>query len=128
MTNENENFAVEHVTGVADPVTLARIAHEVNRAWCAYNGDDSQPAWEDAPEWQQESAINGVFFHRAHPDAGDAASHENWMRQKIEDGWSYGPTKNPEAKTHPCIVPFENLPPEQQFKDRLFRTIVHAGS
>lgn len=30
--------------------------------------------------------------------------------------------------THHCLVPFDRLPPEQQFKDRLFRTIVHAAA
>lgn len=111
-----------------DPEVVAKIAHEVNRAWCAFNGDLSQPAWEDAPEWQRSSAINGVAFHRANPDAGDSASHDSWMAEKLGDGWVYGEVKDPEAKTHPCIRPFEELPADQQFKDRLFRTIVHAAS
>ncbi len=106
---------------------VARIAHEVNRAWCEFNGDHSQPAWADAPEWQRSSAILGVEFHRANPGAGDSASHDSWMAQKIADGWVYGHAKNPEAKRHPCIVPFDELPSDQQFKDRLFRTVVHAS-
>lgn len=108
--------------------TAARTSHEVNRAWCQYNGDDSQPAWDDAPEWQRDSAINGAIFHLDNPDAGDDASHQSWMAEKLIAGWVYGEVKNPDAEppTHPCIVPFEDLPREQQFKDRLFRTIVHA--
>lgn len=112
-----------YISGTA-AVNLARVCHEVNREWCAYNGDDSQPAWEDAPQWQKDSAIAGVRFVVGNPDAGDDASHNSWMRQKAADGWVYGETKDPEAKTHPCMVPFEELPREQQFKDRLFRTIV----
>jgi hypothetical protein len=27
---------------------IARVAHEVNRAYCQALGDQSQPAWEDA--------------------------------------------------------------------------------
>jgi len=109
--------------------TVARIAHEVNREWCAFNGDNSQPRWGDAPEWQRSSAINGVAFHRANPDAGDSASHDSWMAEKVAAGWVYGEEKNPDANppTHHCIVPFEELPRDQQFKDRLFRTIVHAA-
>lgn len=109
-------------------IATAKIAHEVNRAWCAFNGDHSQPSWEDAPEWQRKSAINGVNFHRANPEAGDCASHNSWMAEKLADGWTYGEIKDPENKTHPCIRPFEELPKDQQFKDRLFRTIVHAAS
>lgn len=106
---------------------IARICHEANRSWCEINGDHSQPRWEEAPQWQRDSAIAGVAFHRANPDAGDSASHDEWMRHKLADGWVYGPEKDAEAKTHPCLVPFEELPHAQQFKDRLFRTIVHAS-
>ena len=104
---------------------IARVAHEVNRAYCQSLGDFSQPAWEDAPEWQRSSAKLGVELHTS-GDFGPEASHESWMKQKIEDGWVYGPEKNPEAKTHPCIVPFDQLPREQQAKDFIFRAIVHA--
>lgn len=106
----------------------ARVAHEANRAWCAANGDMSQPEWDSAPDWQKASAIQGVKFHMENPDAGDSASHDNWMAVKVADGWVYGPEKNPDATppTHPCIVPFGDLPKEQQVKDAIFRSIVHA--
>ena len=106
---------------------IARICHEANRAWCEFNGDFSQTSWDEAPDWQRTSAINGVAFHRNNPDAGDSASHDNWMREKVADGWVCGPVKDADAKTHPCIVPFGELSPAQQFKDKLFRTIVHAA-
>ncbi|OYX62729.1 MAG: hypothetical protein B7Y88_13835 [Sphingomonadales bacterium 32-64-17] len=105
---------------------IAAAAHAANMAYFRSLGDDSQPEWSDAPDWQVSSAINGVEFHLANPDAGDAASHENWMKQKTEDGWKYGKEKDPEKKLHPCMVPFEKLPPEQQAKDCIFRAIVHA--
>jgi hypothetical protein len=106
----------------------ARIAHEVNRAWCEYNGDFSQTSWENAPAWQKNTARLGVKFHKDNPDADDAASHNSWMTQKLAEGWKHGDVKDPEAQHHPCIVPFEDLPRDQQFKDRLFRTICHATS
>lgn len=104
----------------------ARICHEANRAWCEENGDNSQPTWDDAPDWQISSAINGVVFHSENPNAGDSASHDSWSAEKIADGWVYGAVKDPEAKTHHCLVPFEDLPKNQQIKDALFRSIVHA--
>ena len=42
---------------------IARVCHEVNRAYCEALGDTSQPAWEDAPEWQRKSAMKGVELH-----------------------------------------------------------------
>jgi hypothetical protein len=106
----------------------ARVAHEANRAWCAAHGDMSQPEWTFAPDWQKDSAIMGVQFHIANPDAGDSASHDSWMKQKIADGWVYGEEKNPHSTppTHHCLVPFSELPKVQQTKDALFRSIVHA--
>ena len=106
---------------------IARICHAVNKAWCEETGDFSQKDWDDAEEWQRESAIAGVRFVVANPDAGDAAQHENWMKHKLAEGWVYGPVKDAEAKTHPCLVPFSELPLEQQFKDKLFRTVVLAA-
>jgi hypothetical protein len=93
---------------------------------CLCLGDTSQPGWMHAPAWQKNSAIDGVRFHLANPQATPAASHESWLREKERDGWVYGETKDPDAKTHPCMVPFDQLPPAQQAKDHLFRAIVHA--
>ena len=104
---------------------IARVCHEVNRAYCEALGDMSQPAWEDAPMWQRDSARMGVDLHMS-KNVGPEASHESWMAQKVAEGWVYGPTKDPEAKTHHCIVPFDMLPREQQAKDFIFRSVVHA--
>lgn len=103
---------------------IARTCHEANRAFCISQGDTTQPHWEDAPEWQKESARAGVRLH-LHAYASVEQSHESWMKQKTDDGWVYGETKDAEKKTHPCIVPYSELPPEQRFKDYLFRSIVH---
>lgn len=105
---------------------IAKVAHEANRALCEAFGDASQLPWHDAPQWQRDSCISGVMFHAAHQDAGPEASHNEWMRVKREDGWVWGPTKDVEAKEHPCMVPFNELPVQQQAKDHIFRAIVHA--
>jgi hypothetical protein len=105
---------------------IAQVAHEVNKAYCEAIGDKSQTSWEDAPAWQKESAVLGVMFHVENPDAGPDASHNSWMKQKVDTGWVYGEEKDPEAKTHPCIVPFEELSLSQQVKDYLFRQVVHS--
>lgn len=104
---------------------IARVCHEVNRAYCQALGDNSQPAWEVAPEWQRSSARMGVDLHML-GDFGPEASHIGWMKQKVEEGWKYGAFKDPENKMHPCIVPFAELPREQQAKDFIFRAVVHA--
>lgn len=105
---------------------IAQVAHEINRAYCASLGDTSQPAWADAPEWQQASALAGVDMHLANPDATPEQSHASWLAQKVADGWVYGEVKDAEKKQHPCCVPYDELPPEQKAKDYLFRAVVHS--
>lgn len=105
---------------------VAATCHEANRKLCQLLGDNSQKSWGKSPDWQKESAINGVNFHIANPDAGPKGSHENWMREKLAAGWKHGPEKNVEKKEHPCLVPYADLPSDQQLKDILFVSIVHA--
>lgn len=105
---------------------IAEMAHETNAAYCRSIADYSQPTWSMAPSWQTDSAINGVQFHLDNPNAEASASHESWMKQKLADGWKYGPAKDPVKKEHPCMVPFDKLPEHQQIKDHLFKAIVHA--
>jgi hypothetical protein len=105
---------------------IAVICHEANRALCESFGDLSQRAWPLAEAWQRESAIKGVEFALSHPDAPASAQHDEWMRQKIADGWRYGVVKNVALREHPCMVPFKQLPYEQRVKDFLFRAIVKA--
>lgn len=105
---------------------VALVCHETNRAYCEMLGDTSQLPWDHAPEWQRQSAIKGVRFALANPDAGPSASHDSWLKEKAETGWAYGPTKDAEKKLHPCFVPYEQLPPEQRLKDSLFIGIVRA--
>lgn len=103
---------------------IAQVCHEANRAYCTSLGDNSQPPWEDAPEWQRKSARDGVKFVLANHHAPVSANHEAWMAAKLADGWQWGPKKDPEKKLHPCLVPFGELTKEQQAKDHLFRAIV----
>ncbi|WP_411727372.1 RyR domain-containing protein [Methyloglobulus sp.] len=107
---------------------IARVAHEINRAYCLALGDTSQPEWKNAPDWQKSSAINNVNFHIANPDAGADHSHIEWMAEKESKGWKYGLVKDPDKKEHPCFLPYEELPTEQKAKDYIFRGVVHALS
>lgn len=108
--------------------TIARVCHEVNRAICESFGDMTQPPWGQAAEWQRDATFNAVRFALENPSAPASAQHDAWMADKHADGWRFGETKDPEAKTHPCLVPFEQLPPEQRVKDATYKAIVNAMS
>lgn len=104
----------------------AQAAHEVNRAYCQALGDESQAPWDEAPDWQKQSAREGVREVIKNPDIAPGASHEGWLRAKKRDGWVYGPVKDPDKKEHPCMVDFFDLPVEQRAKDYLFIATVRA--
>jgi hypothetical protein len=109
---------------------IAIVAHEANRAYCKTLGDNSQPSWDDAPDWQKNSAIAGVKFHldalQSGVEPAPSASHDSWLAEKERDGWKYGTVKDPEKKEHPCYVPYDQLPVEQRLKDYIFAAIVKA--
>lgn len=107
-------------------VDIARICHETNRAYCMTLGDTSQLPWDEAPQWQRESVLQGVEDILCGLSTAPAESHARWLTAKIQDGWVYGPMKDPVEKTHPCLQPYEALPPEQQKKDLLFVAVVLA--
>jgi hypothetical protein len=109
---------------------IAKVVHEANRAYSEAIGDHSQVPWEEAPQWMKSSVIDGVQFNLRKLRQGYAvmpsASHENWLKQKQEEGWRYGPVKDPEKKLHPCFRPYDELPLNLKLKDYIFCAIVEA--
>ena len=103
--------------------TIARACHEANRAWCLHHGDTSQVAYDDAPDNIKESARSGVSLALT---ASPREQHEAWSRFKIADGWTFGAVKDAVAKTHPCLVDYDDLPPEQKAKDAVYIGVVRA--
>lgn len=44
--------------------------------------------------------------------------HEVWSAGRIKDGWTYGENRNDSLKTHPCLVPYEELSESEREYDR----------
>nr|XP_049707621.1 ryanodine receptor isoform X34 [Helicoverpa armigera] len=58
--------------------------------------------------------------------------HEMWAMNKIEAGWMYGDQREDLHKIHPCLVPFERLPPAEKRYDiqlavQTLKTILALG-
>ncbi|MFA6135534.1 MAG: RyR domain-containing protein [Phycisphaerae bacterium] len=107
---------------------IARICHEANRVLTEHFQDvPLQPGWDAAPNEMRVSSAAGVEWRLAHRGAPAAAQHEQWMKDKLTAGWTLGPMRDADLKTHPALVPYEKLPVEVQLKDKLFTAIVLAA-
>ncbi len=106
---------------------IARICHEALRAYIIEAdpsvGKEEPPHWEDAPEWMHDSTIIGVRFGLG-GERTPRLMHAEWVRQRTETGWVLGPLKDEHAKTHPALVPYDDLPQWQRTKDEIFVAIV----
>jgi hypothetical protein len=53
-----------------------------------------------------------------------ANNHDHWALQRIAEGWRFGPDRNDKVKTHPDLVPYEELPDSEKEYDR--RSVVET--
>ena len=59
-------------------------------------------------------------------------AHDHWAQRRLADGWTYGPRRDDDAKTHPGLVPYADLSESERRYDRLtametLRAIVALG-
>ena len=54
-------------------------------------------------------------------------AHNSWMKKYFEMGWEYGKTYNPENRTHPDLVPYDDLDPKEKIKDEVFMQLVEIA-
>ena len=46
-------------------------------------------------------------------------AHDVWAQQRISDGWKLGAQRDDNAKTHPCLIPYADLPESEKVYDRV---------
>lgn len=44
--------------------------------------------------------------------------HDVWAQGRIAEGWVYGDTKDPDKKTTPLLIPYDELPESEKAYDR----------
>lgn len=45
-------------------------------------------------------------------------AHDVWARQRLADGWRWGPQRDDDRRLHPCLVPYDELPESERRYDR----------
>ena len=112
---------------MSDPMeSVARVVHAAIRTWSTAHGQPDMPDWDAAPQWMKDSTFASIKFVLEHPEADAGAQHVQWMEQRQAQGWTYGPVRDETHKTHPMLVPFDQLPVMEQKKDDLVSAIVRA--
>lgn len=113
------------------PITWPAGTLNERRAVFVYEAARLQAAAVDAPivpePWaDREEAFRAQFLNviemMCGPDrkSSPAELHDDWVRAYEAMGWSYGPVRDPEARTHPDMVPFDDLEFREQIKDAVF--------
>ena len=46
------------------------------------------------------------------------SNHDHWAKQRIDQGWTYGPERNDVQKKHPDLVPYDRLSETEKDYDR----------
>ena len=120
-------MSINEFTPAEKANAIARICHAANTAYSTIIGDGyNHKSWDELSPEMRAVTRNGVTTRLENPDLTPEQMHKNWMLAKIDDGYTYGEVKDDDAKTHPCLGPYEQLPKAQQVKDRLFSAIVDA--
>lgn len=102
---------------------IARVCYEANRALQVVQGSPyPNVGWMLTHHAQREAAIEQV---KAVIEGRSAEQvHQAWMDDQIADGWTHGAEVSGLAKTHPCLVPYDDLGSDQKVRDRVFSQIV----
>jgi len=51
-------------------------------------------------------------------------AHNSWMKSYFEMGWKYGEKRDLKRKTHPDLIPYNELPKDEKDKDAIFLALV----
>ncbi len=121
-----ENVEKPKMNEILLATQIAEVCHAANIVLQINTDDVVSDPWNELPPELQQSTINGVLMLFENPSTSPECLHENWKKDKEAAGYVYGKTKDDDKKTHPCLVPYGDLPKSQRDKDLLFKTICMA--
>lgn len=121
---------IEKYTPKAWTVLLHKICedtHEVIRTYSRTHNEYTALPWKQVDLNDKLSLLKDVIEVMNNPEKTPREAHETWMNNKLADGWVFGREKSVKGKTHPCLVPYDELPEYQRFKDDLFLQCIRNG-
>ena len=70
-------------------------------------------------EERLKSLMKGTEYVLNNPSTTAEENHNIWMEAKKTQGYTYGEVLDVEKKTHPSMIPFENLSNVEKRKDEM---------
>ena len=112
-------------------IAVDTTSENSRRAWFIYEAARLQAAAVNAPivpePWEnRDEKFRTQFLEVIERQTGVMRSgspeelHGGWVQAYIDMGWTYGPVRDVEAKTHPDMVPYALLEKREQDKDAVF--------
>ena len=100
----------------------AIFVYEAARMEAEVSGRSIVPErWDDRDEAFKTQFVK-VISRQCSGDKFSSAEavHDSWWREYERMGWVYGTDRDQEKKTHPDMVPFNELPKDERDKDEIF--------
>ncbi|WP_299262893.1 hypothetical protein [uncultured Psychrosphaera sp.] len=120
---DEDNEIYIPTTGVDQITSLAEVCHGVLQQYAKPFGHELK-AWAELDNKEQQHYIGRIAQYMLYPDAKVSAPHDAWsMRMKL-NGWKYGAELDANKLTHPNIIDFEIMEPEQQAQDYIIYGLV----
>ena len=105
---------------------IAKTIYEATRLEAKWSGRSIVPEkWEKRDEKFKQQFIEVIERYlslKRLPTPKQA--HNSWTKAYYKMGWRYGKVRDPIKKTHPDLVPFEELPKDERDKDAIFLAFV----
>lgn len=126
-SDQAEDQQMSQKPSVTEDVT--RAIYEACRLEAQWSGRSIVPEpWDERDEAFRERMIRVVerYLHsEGLPTPKEA--HDSWCEAYREMGWTYGPVRDPQKKTHPDLRPYEELPQDEREKDAIFLMCVYLA-
>jgi len=105
---------------------VARIVHNAQRDLGYWLDDPYPPAPYDAIPEAARAPVQSLVRLIA---GGYPAEYvqEMWVEKMTQEGWIWGPDKDPVRKTHPCMVEWRFLPSWEKKKVHLAYNIIQGA-
>jgi len=108
-----------------EKITTTEFIYEVARLEAIASERRIVPEiWEKRDEAFKKQMTEYVEGLRGKTLPTPEEAHNSWWRKYEEMGWKYGEVRDIVAKTHPDMVPFNELPKDERDKDEVFLALV----